>query len=190
MLVAVEQTLSMVSIHAPREGCDIYSSCFSARSWAFQFTHPGRGATMRTSQVGSDTLKFQFTHPGRGATNSRGGAVPWTRVSIHAPREGCDDHPRGELALMPSFNSRTPGGVRRNLLASVKARNHSFNSRTPGGVRQVYSVPHFYTREFQFTHPGRGATINSLHDDYISKQFQFTHPGRGATALRGDHPTL
>ena len=38
---------------------------------------------------------FQFTHPGRGATiefrrwNRSGG------VSIHAPREGCDDDPLG-----------------------------------------------------------------------------------------------
>ena len=34
--------------------------------------------------------------------------------------------------------------------------------------------------EFQFTHPGRGATypIKNLR---IYLQFQFTHPGRGAT---------
>ena len=36
------------------------------------------------------SFKFQFTHPGRGATES--GCVDGRRpqVSIHAPREGCD----------------------------------------------------------------------------------------------------
>ena len=34
---------------------------------------------------------------------------------------------------------------------------------------------------FQFTHPGRGATIGTLVLDDVEVQFQFTHPGRGAT---------
>ena len=34
--------------------------------------------------------------------------------------------------------------------------------------------------EFQFTHPGRGATEES--DEFVTTyMFQFTHPGRGAT---------
>ena len=33
---------------------------------------------------------FQFTHPGRGATIGLFRAVKVHRVSIHAPREGCD----------------------------------------------------------------------------------------------------
>ena len=36
--------LLLVSIHAPREGCDISSSPRSL-GFGFQFTHPGRGAT-------------------------------------------------------------------------------------------------------------------------------------------------
>ena len=101
-------------------------------------------------------------------------------VSIHAPREGCDSEDTFIHIGILRFNSRTPGGVRR-LISS---------SGTP-------------SREFQFTHPGRGATgeskelrerINvSIHApregcdcDYqlLSqryRKFQFTHPGRGAT---------
>ena len=57
----------MVSIHAPREGCD---------------DRPDRP---KDGQVG-----FQFTHPGRGATVPKGVRLAIPEVSIHAPREGCD----------------------------------------------------------------------------------------------------
>ena len=33
---------------------------------------------------------FQFTHPGRGATSTSKDLHEHYRVSIHAPREGCD----------------------------------------------------------------------------------------------------
>ena len=56
-------------------------------------------------------------------------------VSIHAPREGCDRSSPSTSTPRRSFNSRTPGGVR--LL--------------PSGLLQ-------HRLEFQFTHPGRGAT--------------------------------
>ena len=147
-----------VSIHAPWEGCDSSSLsssstalCFNSRTLGrvrlginkpntnlrkFQFTHPGKGATWYQDATTDDIVGFQFTHPGKGATilifnnpfhnksfNSRtlgrvrptgGGEVsPSSRVSIHAPWEGCD-------------------------------------------VRALYLL--LYDDEFQFTHPGKGAT--------------------------------
>ena len=73
-----------------------------------------------------------------------------------------------------------------------------FNSRTLGRVRQYnvdYSIP---SGQFQFTHPGKGATGDS--ESVTRKKnesipapgegcggpppihlFQFTHPGKGAT---------
>ena len=36
-----------VSIHAPREGCDGVSLLPKWGTGTFQFTHPGRGATIR-----------------------------------------------------------------------------------------------------------------------------------------------
>ena len=78
-------------------------------------------------------------------------------VSIHAPREGCD------------------------LRDTAKLRSrYCFNSRTPGGVRQTSTLPDPLRGMFQFTHPGRGATIHKL-EAYLRGEFQFTHPGRGAT---------
>ena len=125
---------SEVSIHAPREGCDYDKRKTLSREVEFQFTHPGRGATVAVadSRIGgcvsihapregcdakelretADLIEFQFTHPGRGATSP----------------------PKLVIISPTSFNSRTPGGVRRssNDFANVNLR---FNSRTPGGVR-------------------------------------------------------
>ena len=57
-------------------------------------------------------------------------------VSIHAPREGCDFFTGTVEDGIYSFNSRTPGGVRRNR-EGLQLPSLSFNSRTPGGVRLV-----------------------------------------------------
>ena len=68
MLIGTLLYSVIVSIHAPREGCDQTVRFGSATDSKFQFTHPGRGATYFLS-VGSDAVtRFQFTHPGRGAT--------------------------------------------------------------------------------------------------------------------------
>ena len=66
-------------------------SLYDSRFRLFQFTHPGRGATSSTSALGLGRTLFQFTHPGRGATRVGRRSSPFAR----------------------SFNSRTPGGVRR-----------------------------------------------------------------------------
>ena len=146
-----------VSIHAPREGCDVDSEertvvvdGFNSRTpggvrhkggvgktttSVFQFTHPGRGATRSRGATPSPRCMFQFTHPGRGATLKKAVRHLYDNVSIHAPREGCDD------ATTTTIQPLT---------------------------------------EFQFTHPGRGATHSSERLGYLPT-FQFTHPGRGAT---------
>ena len=125
----------VVSIHAPREGCD-YSrvclrfsqGCFNSRTpggvrpiavivpmmaTGFQFTHPGRGATASPPIAPSNGL-FQFTHPGRGATHRPKEVGAEVGVSIHAPREGCDRSTASPSRRQRSFNSRTPGGVRQH----------------------------------------------------------------------------
>ena len=81
----------LVSIHAPREGCDSSAVAYAWFIWEFQFTHPGRGATSLAVEISSFQSGFQFTHPGRGATKF------------------CQ---RRHSELERSFNSRTPGGVR------------------------------------------------------------------------------
>ena len=85
---AVKQ--SEVSIHAPREGCDLPDGNWVDLDTPFQFTHPGRGATYKNHHISPRFGAFQFTHPGRGATTLEQAIGLWMYVSIHAPREGCD----------------------------------------------------------------------------------------------------
>ncbi len=40
------------------------------------------------------------------------GKTPYRSVSIHAPREGCDSICLSQIFFNLCFNSRTPGGVR------------------------------------------------------------------------------
>ena len=178
----------------------------SSFSTAFQFTHPGRGATQHQHQPDSSQLGFQFTHPGRGATVWISTAPNDQAVSIHAPREGCDPAMMLMMAVLLSFNSRTPGGVRLLPLTLHSLSCKSFNSRTPGGVRPQPLNTAAFVRMFQFTHPGRGATDSNVQHHPTSNVsihapregcdmrlillllrlllFQFTHPGRGATYLQ------
>ena len=144
-----------VSIHAPRAGCDLqYRQKDLIQK--FQSTHPGRGATRFLNFI-PGSIVFQSTHPGRGATLLDLCIVRWCRVSIHAPRAGCDPRRVGVVTSVRSFQSTHPG-------------------RGATALKVVSQV----SEEFQSTHPGRGATgASSLPD--IPFSFQSTHPGRGAT---------
>ena len=78
----------------------------------FQFTHPGRGAT-----VGEDRRESTFfvsIHAPQEGCDADHLVVlfPFVHVSIHAPQEGCDLQSQATCWCAPSFNSRTPGGVR------------------------------------------------------------------------------
>ena len=118
----------------PGRGATCISSSRALSTSAFQFTHPGRGATLLP--IFQSVLQwFQFTHPGRGATPHGVARLSQGRVSIHAPREGCDFNLTAKPEEHLRFNSRTPGGVRRDASSSAGGVHPSFNSRTPGGVR-------------------------------------------------------
>ena len=56
-----------VSIHAPREGCD--DTSIGSRDLSTVSIHaPREGCDFDTSAQRQTTITFQFTHPGRGAT--------------------------------------------------------------------------------------------------------------------------
>ena len=76
---------------------------------------------------------FQFTHPGRGATS-----ICLSKIFLHL----------------------------------------SFNSRTPGGVRRSRSISRIVYTKFQFTHPGRGATP-ALDIDLVAKDVSIHAPREG-----------
>ena len=124
----------------------------------FQFTHPGRGATIpRRPKL---LIRDVSIHAPREGCDYREVVVIISQsyVSIHAPREGCDCSIVIVIVRVSSFNSRTPGGVRLFGVGCSLTAIPSFNSRTPGGVRRTSRNFLTLTNTFQFTHPGRGAT--------------------------------
>ena len=80
----------IVSIHAPREGCDSFVTIDEKSGKEFQFTHPGRGATPPELDY-YDITGVSIHAPREGCDYSLvlKAFIP-TAVSIHAPREGCD----------------------------------------------------------------------------------------------------
>ena len=74
----------------------------------FQFTHPGRGATMTSELLSWRTTSFNSRTPGgvRLPPIPRAVARP---VSIHAPREGCDNPKLTEQEWLNQFQFTHPG---------------------------------------------------------------------------------
>ena len=101
----------LVSIHAPRAGCDPWTSTTTTDTAGF---NPRTPCGVRPQKVENIAcyFKFQSTHPVRGATGGGREARVLEPVSIHAPRAGCDGIRRPRLASPSSFNPRTPCGVR------------------------------------------------------------------------------
>ena len=127
----------VVSIHAPREGCDLMFSHVGSTNRRFNSRTPG-GVRPTTQVVGIwDLIRFNSRTPGGVRPNMRRTSERICTVSIHAPREGCDSPKPLPSPRLQSFNSRTPGGVR--LIAKVRRESRA---------------------TFQFTHPGRGATVH------------------------------
>ena len=151
------RTAPPISIHAPREGCDGLCLRHLLGHGLFQSTHPARGATKGHILPGGHLL-FQSTHPARGATKNRCPLRCLPKISIHAPREGCDSFTPGAIFMLFRFQSTHParGATSSAALRSISASFQSthpargatprhitgqtpavyFNPRTPRGVRQ------------------------------------------------------
>ena len=79
-----------ISIHAPREGCDTINQLRMAFQIQFQSTHPARGATATSTAANFTLCNFNPRTPrGVRLLDSRDAALN-AIISIHAPREGCD----------------------------------------------------------------------------------------------------
>ena len=217
-----------VSIHAPWEGCDssvkftsLSILCFNSRTLGrvrqkggasgytnvkFQFTHPGKGATGRTtllrlrngfqfthpgkgatySKLSDDRIKkFQFTHPGKGATVGRTTLCARIWVSIHAPWEGCDCALSNcaSAGLMFQFTHPGKGAT---AYDGVMRRHPSVSIHAPWeGCDSSATPPRTTPRSFNSRTLGRVRPREQL-IDLAEYMFQFTHPGKGATASGDD----
>ena len=147
-----------VSIHAPWEGCDSLGGIAKVKEPTFQFTHPGKGATLTNYLSPLAFNKFQFTHPGKGAT---------------------DLFCVGQLSGM-SFNSRTLGRVRL-LLISPDSLLLEFQFTHPGKGATLRSVGTLHSSIVSIHAPWEGCDATQGIDTILSLVFQFTHPGKGAT---------
>ena len=132
-----------------------------------------------------DEYRFQSTHPARGATAAcQVVAVP-VRISIHAPREGCDGL-RDSVSFLGQryFNPRTPRGVRLRDSVSFLGPRY-FNPRTPRGVRRFTCFHRLTLGGISIHAPREGCDEVSYSAAPAAPEFQSTHPARGATAAGG-----
>ena len=149
----------VISIHAPREGCDGLRQMPKLRPNNFNPRTP-RGvrpwSTLHTSQSGVISIhapregcdlstttawtrwrtEFQSTHPARGATASDPPPVPDWKISIHAPREGCDRTSTSARVPWRLISIHAPREGCDISAAGAAGRCWDFNPRTPRGVRQ------------------------------------------------------
>ena len=80
---------SDISIHAPREGGDVYQ--FSVQKTRQISIHaPREGGDWEDFSARHGETEFQSTPPARGATDIISALASGIGISIHAPREGGD----------------------------------------------------------------------------------------------------
>ena len=98
-------------------------------------------------------------------------------ISIHAPRVGCDGGHQDDRADPYDFNPRTPGRVRRSRSWGWRISGTHFNPRTPGRVRhkiKLFCIIVF--TDFNPRTPGRVRRRLRVVPG-LRPGFQSTHPG-------------
>ena len=132
----------LISIHAPREGCDLTLDVEVGKHLVNFNPRTPRGVRLRTRRRHILRQRFQSTHPARGATALRACLSEPGMISIHAPREGCDQDHQKHSKHYSDFNPRTPRGVRQqtlpksrefawlNLLICTRGRRLSIRKQT------------------------------------------------------------
>ena len=150
-----------VSIHAPREGCDMRSPSVPTRSLCFNPRTPrGVRRTVSTLVIQLPSSFNPRTPRGVRRTSS---CILLIKFLFQSP------HPaRGATALvlllgqgLLIFQSTHPArGATSGILPTSIPSSH-FNPRTPRGVRQRYGYDVQAMTQFQSPHPARGATYGA-----------------------------
>ena len=148
---------------------------------SFQFTHPGKGATLPPSALASVCTSFNSRTLGRVRRADYLTYAPVKVVSIHAPWEGCDyDALRIDFQI-DVFQFTHPGKGATALSLLRVCCICCFNSRTPGGVRRRPCPRFDHRSEVSIHAPREGCDRSDFSSRIVRYRFQFTHPGRGAT---------
>ena len=173
---------NIISIHAPRAGCDANRLCVSfSVGGNFNPRTPcgvrrGNGALI----VGDNDFNPRTPCGVRQYTVLASKLDEL--ISIHAPRAGCDLHPcRRWRSQSAYFNPRTPCGVRLDAPCSVAFVALDFNPRTPCGVRHSIICGGSRYSKISIHAPRAGCDGIRTEKQTDKHEFQSTHPVRGAT---------
>ena len=170
-----------ISIHAPREGCDGICE-FLGVAWRDISIHaPREGCDSERTILIFFCYLFQSTHPARGATiQSWLNGTMLLFQSTHPARGATRCAIIGCRAL-ENFNPRTPRGVRRFRRRSCTSGCY-FNPRTPRGVRPGMGRRKRWRTHISIHAPREGCDALTPVSSPPGNSFQSTHPARGATA--------
>ena len=172
----------MISIHAPRMGCDAFSSSVSVcSSISIHAPRMGCDAT-RCLPFLSMARRISIHAPRMGCDVRDEGFDLGHNISIHAPRMGCDFGISQPRRITTHFNPRTPYGVRRifrGFLPAIK----SFQSTHPvwGATAFVLCLIHIYLISIHAPRMGCDVQIIRVRVHFLG--FQSTHPVWGATVV-------
>ena len=198
----------VISIHAPRAGCD------SAARWCLLCTshfNPRTPCGVRLRRHADyGNCNHISIHAPRAGVRPVCAALCLCRACHFNPRTPCGVRPKATLCLQCSRLFQSTHPVRGATASSVTAVlvTGNFNPRTPCGVRRPRRSRLAADAAFQSTHPVRGATcvtcvsrggrqnfnprtpcgvrLGSGGGGVRSTPFQSTHPVRGATRVVRD----
>ena len=200
-MTAEENTQTVISIHAPRTGSDLfYNVCYSSIAISIHAPRTGSDRTLRN--LVNIVNSFQSTLPARGATAAASRTAPaatdFNPRSPHGERRQHYDRTRYHLLFQSTLPARGAtrvhdGGMPRMGISIHAPRTGSdlcragrvvfgghFNPRSPHGERLAHLCALLYGCAFQSTLPARGATTGQALL-VVYWVFQSTLPARGAT---------
>ena len=136
-MVDGQQHALLISIHAPREGGDIWTRIIVI----------GREISIHAPREGGDPVRLD--------------ELQVVDISIHAPREGGDGSVSGRGQARWYFNPRPPRGGRHINDLNFDSDIYDFNPRPPRGGRLAGRADEPPEPRFQSTPPARGATAGA-----------------------------
>ena len=136
-----------------------------------------------------DRIKISIHAPRAGCDSTRRGFPAFAQISIHAPRAGCDEKHMQSIARCANFNPRTPCGVRLTPQTAL-AYMLDISIHVPRAGCDLHLDLHGLVFVISIHVPRAGCDRSSVHSSLISGSFQSTYPVRGATRqrYRHDHP--
>ena len=168
-----------VSIHAPREGCDVIHDQRNNND-KVSIHAPRKGCDLLLPLLVKFQPMFQFTHPGRGATRLETEVLKLWMVSIHAPREGCD-FSRVRFSVCALEFQFTHPGRGATLMYNTIGYDYDVSIHAPREGCDQKVEPYNGRFGVSIHAPREGCDQVAASLASSSEWFQFTHPGRGAT---------